>query len=143
MRLGGFQINALSDGTLRLPVPALLTDTRPDRVRTALPRSALKDPTAVNGVVINTVPMVLVDVGTGALFGPTVGVLVNGVKDTGTSWRASQTALGMHLKAMLPNLYPRSINAKRLVDNFHSSPSQSNPWRPALSALVPIITSRP
>jgi hypothetical protein len=43
------------------------------------------------------------------------------VKDTGTTWRASQTALGMHLKAMLPKSYPRSIKSKRIVDNFHVS----------------------
>ena len=40
------------------------------------------------------------------------------LKDTGATRRATQTALGMHLKTMLPKPYPRSIKATRLVDNF-------------------------
>jgi hypothetical protein len=43
---------------------------------------------------------------------------IESLKDTGASRRATETALGMHLKAMLPKPYPRSVRGTTLVDNF-------------------------
>ena len=86
MMLGDFEVTALSDGTLALPVTTLLTGTTPAKVNRALGRAALKDPveTSVNAYLINTgSKLVLIDAGAGALFGPTVGNLVNSLKASG------------------------------------------------------------
>jgi glyoxylase-like metal-dependent hydrolase (beta-lactamase superfamily II) len=86
MMLGDFEVTALSDGTLGLPVAGLLTNTTPDKVKKALARASLKDPveTSVNGFLINTgTKLVLVDAGAGVMFGPTVGNLINSLKAAG------------------------------------------------------------
>ncbi len=86
MMLGDFELTALSDGTLALPVTELLTNTTPEKVNKALARASLKGlvDTSVNGYLINTgTKLVLIDTGAGALFGPTVGHLVNSLKAAG------------------------------------------------------------
>ena len=86
MLLGDFEVTALSDGTLGLPVSTLLTNTTPEHVKKALARSSLKDPveTSVNGYLINTgTKLVLIDTGAGALFGPTVGKLIDNLRAAG------------------------------------------------------------
>ncbi len=84
--LGTFEVTALSDGTVALPVDKLLTNTNPARVDAALKRAFLKAPveTSVNGYLINTgSKLVLVDTGAAALFGPTLGKLVANLKAAG------------------------------------------------------------
>ena len=86
MMLGDFEVTALSDGTIGLPVSTLLTNTTPDKVKKALARSSLKEPveTSVNGYLVNTgTKLVLIDAGAGVLFGPTVGKLVDNLKAAG------------------------------------------------------------
>ena len=86
MMLGDFEITALSDGTVNLPVKDLLTNTTPAAVDKALARSYLKSPleTSVNGYLINTgEKLVLVDTGSAGLFGPTLGNLVANLKASG------------------------------------------------------------
>jgi glyoxylase-like metal-dependent hydrolase (beta-lactamase superfamily II) len=84
--LGDFEVTVLSDGTISLPVTGLLTNTTPEKVKKALARASLKDPveTSVNGFLINTgTKLVLIDAGAGAMFGPTVGNLINSLKAAG------------------------------------------------------------
>ena len=79
MMLGDFEVTALSDGTVALPVDKLLTNTTPGKVDKALARSYLKAPleTSVNAYLINTgSKLVLVDTGAAGLFGPTLGNLL-------------------------------------------------------------------
>jgi glyoxylase-like metal-dependent hydrolase (beta-lactamase superfamily II) len=86
MMLGDFEITALSDGTVVLPVNQLLTNTNKARVDRALARSGLASPleTSVNGYLINTGDkLVLVDAGAAGLFGPTLGKLVDNLKAAG------------------------------------------------------------
>jgi glyoxylase-like metal-dependent hydrolase (beta-lactamase superfamily II) len=86
LALGDFEVTALSDGTIELPVDKLLTHTTPAKVDKALARWYLKEPveTSVNGYLVNTgSKLVLVDVGAGKLFGPTVGKLVDNLKAAG------------------------------------------------------------
>ncbi|HVE50150.1 MAG TPA: MBL fold metallo-hydrolase [Casimicrobiaceae bacterium] len=86
MTLGDFEITALSDGTVALPVTSLLTNTTPANVKRALGQSFIADPveTSVNGYLINTGDkLVLIDAGAGALFGPTLGRLVDNLKASG------------------------------------------------------------
>jgi glyoxylase-like metal-dependent hydrolase (beta-lactamase superfamily II) len=86
MPLGAFEVTALSDGTLDLPVDKLLTGTTPAKVQAALARAYLKPPveTSVNGYLINTgAKLVLIDAGAAGLFGPTLGKLVANLKASG------------------------------------------------------------
>ena len=86
MMLGDFEITALSDGTIPLPMDTLLTDTSPAKVKKALDRWYLKEPvdTSVNAYLINTgAKLVLVDAGAGVLFGPTVGKLASNLQAAG------------------------------------------------------------
>ncbi len=86
MMLGEFEITALSDGTVALPVDKLLTNTTPAQVGQALKASFVKAPleTSVNAYLINTgAKLVLVDTGAAGLFGPTLGKLMTNLKAAG------------------------------------------------------------
>ncbi|HEX5126833.1 MAG TPA: MBL fold metallo-hydrolase [Rhodocyclaceae bacterium] len=86
MMLGDFEITALSDGTVSLPVDQLLTNTTPAKVDKALTEYGLKSPldTSVNGYLINTgTKLILVDTGAATLFGPTLGNLLANLKASG------------------------------------------------------------
>ncbi len=86
MLLGDFEVTALSDGTVNLPVDKLLTHTTPAKVQKALAQSFLAAPleTSVNGYLINTgSKLVLIDTGAAGLFGPTLGKLVANLKAAG------------------------------------------------------------
>ena len=84
--LGDFEVTAISDGTVKLPVKDLLTNTTPAKVDAALKRAFLSNPveTSVNGYLINTgSKLVLIDTGAAGLFGPTLGDLVANLKASG------------------------------------------------------------
>jgi glyoxylase-like metal-dependent hydrolase (beta-lactamase superfamily II) len=84
--LGDFEVTALSDGTVALPVDKLLTNTTAAQSQKALARSFLKAPveTSVNGYLINTgSKLVLIDTGAAGLFGPTLGNLAANLKVAG------------------------------------------------------------
>ena len=86
MALGDFEITALSDGTVALPVEKLLAGMPAAKVNKALASASLKSPvdTSVNGYLINTgAKLVLVDTGAAGLFGPTLGNLVANLKAAG------------------------------------------------------------
>ena len=86
MMLGEFEITALSDGTVALPVDKLLTNTTPGQVDQALKAAFVKAPleTSVNAYLINTgAKLVLVDTGAAGLFGPTLGKLLTNLKAAG------------------------------------------------------------
>jgi len=84
--LGEFEVTALSDGSVALPVDTLLTHTTKAHADQALARSFLKSPvdTSVNGYLINTgAKLVLIDTGAAKLFGPTLGNLADNLKAAG------------------------------------------------------------
>lgn len=86
MMLGEFEITALSDGTVALPVDKLLTNTKPEQVQKALARSYLNAPleTSVNAYLVNTgSKLILMEAGAGTLFGPTLGKLLGNLKASG------------------------------------------------------------
>jgi glyoxylase-like metal-dependent hydrolase (beta-lactamase superfamily II) len=86
MTVGDFEVTALSDGTVALPVDKLLTNTTAAHVQSALAKSYLKVPveTSVNGYLVNTgSKLVLIDAGAAGLFGPTLGNLLANLRASG------------------------------------------------------------
>ena len=86
LMVGDFEVTALSDGTVALPVDKILTNTTPAKVAAAFKKAGLALPaeTSVNGYLINTgAKLVLVDTGAAGLFGPTLGNLLANLKAAG------------------------------------------------------------
>jgi glyoxylase-like metal-dependent hydrolase (beta-lactamase superfamily II) len=83
--LGNFEVTALSDGTVDLPVDQLLHEPAGKTVA-ALHAAFEKAPLQVsdNAYLVNTGKrLVLVDTGAGDLFGPTLGKLIGNLKASG------------------------------------------------------------
>ena len=86
MTLGDFEVTALNDGTIALPLEKMLSNTTPAKTDAALAKAYLKPPfeSSVNGYLVNTgTKLVLIDAGTGGFFGPTLGKLVANLKASG------------------------------------------------------------
>lgn len=84
--LGSYEVTALSDGVLRLPVDRLLLNSSPKQIETALAEhhQGLPVVTSVNAYLINTgSKLVLVDTGAGSLLGDGLGKLVVNLKAAG------------------------------------------------------------
>ncbi|MET0384296.1 MAG: MBL fold metallo-hydrolase [Burkholderiaceae bacterium] len=83
--LGDFEVTALSDGFLDLPVDKVLRQP-PAKTDAALARYFQKAPveTSVNAFLVNTgAKLVLIDAGTGGLDGPTAGALAANLRAAG------------------------------------------------------------
>ena len=83
--LGDFEITALSDGTVDLPVDKLLSEPAA-QTDAILKKSYLSSPLEVsdNAFLVNTGSrLVLVDTGAGTLFGPTLGNLLASLRAAG------------------------------------------------------------
>ena len=86
MMLGDFEVTALSDGTVELPVNKLLMNIKAAQVDSALAKYSLNSPleTSVNAYLVNTGDkLVLIDTGAAKLFGPTLGNLQDSIKAAG------------------------------------------------------------
>jgi len=86
MQLGGFEVTALSDGTVSLDLRTLLKNVKPARLDADLGAVFLREPveTSVNAYLVNTgSKLVLIDTGAGNLFGPTLGKLGANLKAAG------------------------------------------------------------
>ncbi|MDR2196142.1 MAG: MBL fold metallo-hydrolase, partial [Gallionellaceae bacterium] len=84
--IGDFEVTALSDGTVPLPMDTLLNGISRDDLNKALAHHHLSLPleTSVNGFLINTgEKLILIDAGAGSFFGPTVGKLAANLKASG------------------------------------------------------------
>lgn len=83
--VGKFEVTAISDGTIDLPMEKLLHEPVQD-TKKALNRAFLDDPTetSVNAFLVNTGDkLILVDTGAGQLFGPTLGKLAANIQAAG------------------------------------------------------------
>ena len=90
MKLGAFEVTALSDGTLELPVDEVFPKVDPGRIRSLLARSYLSTNVelTVNAFLVNTgTRLVLIDTGTGTsqMFGPRLGKLLSNLRASGYS----------------------------------------------------------
>jgi len=85
LMVGAYEVTALSDGTVDLPVDKLLMEPEA-QTKTALENAFLKAPleTSVNAYLVNTgSKLVLIDTGAGSLFGPTLGKLAANLRASG------------------------------------------------------------
>ena len=84
--VGSFEVTALSDGTVQLPITKLLKD-KPEKTAAALKKAFLTGETvetSCNAYLINTGDkLVLVDTGAGSLFGPTLGNALASLRASG------------------------------------------------------------
>jgi glyoxylase-like metal-dependent hydrolase (beta-lactamase superfamily II) len=85
MMVGSFEVTAISDGTVGLPVTKLLNE-KPAKSGAALKKVFLGETveTSVNAYLVNTgSKLVLIDTGAAGLFGPTLGNLLANIKAAG------------------------------------------------------------
>jgi glyoxylase-like metal-dependent hydrolase (beta-lactamase superfamily II) len=85
MMLGDFEVTAISDGTVALPMDKLLNNP-PKKTSAAFDKYYVKTPveTSVNAYLINTgSKLVLIDSGAAGLFGPTLGNVLANLKASG------------------------------------------------------------
>ncbi|MBY0415578.1 MAG: MBL fold metallo-hydrolase, partial [Bdellovibrionales bacterium] len=86
--LGDFEVTAISDGTVVLPMNNLLTNIKKERLEKDLKNAFFAGPfeTSVNAYLINTgSKLVLIDTGAAGLFGPTLGKLLINLTAAGYS----------------------------------------------------------
>ena len=86
MPLGDFEVTALSDGSVKLPMGKLLVDADPSKIRQGLERNYLGETvdTSVNAYLVNAgSKLVLIDTGAAGLFGPTLGNLLANMRAAG------------------------------------------------------------
>jgi glyoxylase-like metal-dependent hydrolase (beta-lactamase superfamily II) len=86
LMIGKFQVTALSDGTIDLPVDKLLTHISPAEVDARLTAAFETSPleSSDNAYLINTgAKLILVDTGAGVLYGPTFGKLRQNLEAAG------------------------------------------------------------
>lgn len=84
--LGAFEVTALFDGVLSMPVDKFMTNTTPEQVTALLAKESLGIPLdlSVNAFLINTGSrLVLIDAGTGGQFGPSLGKLLVNLRASG------------------------------------------------------------
>lgn len=161
MMLGDFEVTALSDGTVDLPLAELLTNTTAAKIKSALARAYLKDPveTSVNAYLINTgTRLVMIDAGSGTFFGPTLGKLVSNLRASGYQPEQVDEIYVTHLhydhvggliadgKIVFPNAIVRAD--KRDADFFlnkasmEAAPKDARPaFERAMEAINPYIAA--
>ena len=160
MMLGAFEVTAVNDGTVDLPVDKLLVGIKPPTVNAALAKSFLKSPleTSVNAFVINTgSKLVLIDAGAAGLFGPTLGKFVANLKAAGyqpeqideiyiTHMHADHVGgLAADGKPVFPNAVVRAQKQEAdywLSDaNMDKNPARADAFKGAMMSLKPYVSA--
>ncbi|MCE4558091.1 MBL fold metallo-hydrolase [Roseateles cellulosilyticus] len=132
LQLGDFEITALSDGTIDLPVDKLLQQPAANTLR-ALQHAYLGVPleTSVNAYLVNTgSKVVLVDTGTAGLFGPTAGRVLANLKASGyTPEQVDEIVIthmhGDHIGGASSTTFPNAtLRIDKRDSDFWLSPEQ-------------------
>lgn len=160
MMLGAFEITALSDGTVDLPMDELLSGA-PAKTRQGLAKAHLTVPleTSVNVYLINTgSKLVLVDSGAASSFGPTLGKLLTNLKSAGYEASQIDEVLITHFhgdhvgglldagKAAFPNATVRADKRESdfwlSQDNMDKAPADKKyVFKNAMAATQPYVAS--
>ena len=160
MMLGDFEVTAVNDGTVDLPVDKLMQGETPAAIKAALTKSFLKIPleTSVNTFLINTgSKLILVDAGAAGLFGPTLGKFVANLKAAGYQPEQIDEIYITHmhsdhvggLAANGQRAFPNAIvrAQKRESDfwlnqaNMDKNPKQADAFKGAMASLNPYVTA--
>lgn len=161
MMLGDFEVTALSDGTLELPMEKLLTNTTPAKVLAALAKAYQRSPVegSVNSYLINTgTKLVLIDTGAGSLFGPTLGKMIGNLKAAGYKPEQVDEIYITHMhpdhvgnlaaggKAVFPNAVVRALKSEGeqwlSQANLDAAPDAAKDFfRGAMASLNPYVAS--
>ncbi|WP_426174124.1 MBL fold metallo-hydrolase [Massilia sp. TWR1-2-2] len=160
MMLGDFEITAINDGTVDLPVDKLLQGEKPAAISAALAKSFLKAPleTSVNTFLINTgSKLILVDAGAAGLFGPTLGKFVANLKAAGYQPEQIDEIYITHMHSdhvgglaangqrAFPNATVRA--QKQEADfwlsqaNMDKNPKMADSFKGAMASLNPYVTA--
>ncbi|AIR61355.1 beta-lactamase [Cedecea neteri] len=102
MMLGDWQITAVSDGTVVVPLDKLLTHITPQKLRQRMAADAMTPAaeTSINAFVINTGrELILVDTGAGELFGSAGGHLLENLRAAGIAPEDISLVLLTHIHA--------------------------------------------
>jgi glyoxylase-like metal-dependent hydrolase (beta-lactamase superfamily II) len=160
MMLGDFEITAINDGTVDLPVDKLLQGEKPAAIDKALAKSFLKSPleTSVNGFLINTgSKLVLVDAGAAGLFGPTLGKFLANLKAAGYQPEQIDEIYVTHMHAdhvggLVANgqrVFPNAIVRAQKQEsdywlsqaNMDKNPKQADGFKGAMASLNPYVSA--
>lgn len=130
LMVGHAEVTALSDGTVDLPVDKLLHASGA-RIAKGLKEHFHQAPleTSVNGFLINTGDrLVLVDVGAGTLFGPTLGKLVAQIQAAGYQPEQVDDILITHMHS--DHVGGMAVNGQRVFPNatVHADKQESDFW---------------
>lgn len=160
MMLGDFEVTAINDGTVDLPVDKLLQGIKPAAVDAALAKSFLKSPleTSVNAFLINTgSKLILIDAGAAGLFGPTLGKFAANLKAAGYQPEQIDEIYVTHMHAdhvggltasgqrVFPNAVVRA--QKQESDywlsqaNMDKTPAKADAFKGAMQSLNPYVTA--
>jgi glyoxylase-like metal-dependent hydrolase (beta-lactamase superfamily II) len=160
MMLGDFEVTAISDGTVDLPVDKLLQGVKPGQVDAALAKSFLKSPleTSDNAFLINTgSKLVLIDTGAGSLFGPTLGKFVANLKAAGYQPEQIDEIYithfhGDHIGGLAANsqrTFPNAVVRAQKQEsdfwlsqaNMDKNPKMADGFKGAMGALNPYVSA--
>src|SRR5271170_4199529 len=161
MMLGDFEVTTLSDGIFPMEVGKMLTNITPQQLNAALAHSFLKEPvdTSVNGYLINTgSKLILIDTGSGSVFGPSVGKLISNIKASGYQPEQVDEIYithmhGYHVGGLLADgkrAYPNAVvrASKAEADywlskaNMDAAPAdRKDEFKTAMTALNPYIAA--
>lgn len=137
LKLGDYEVTALSDGTVTLPMAQIYEGIEEKDAETYLAGYFQKNPTetSVNAFLVNTGErLVLIDAGTGDLMGPSLGKLVANIEAAGYKASEIDDVILTHIQA--DHSGGLSRNGRRVFENavLHVNKREADFWLKADAA---------
>ncbi len=131
LKLGDYEVTALSDGTVKLPMAKIYKNIKEADAETYLEGhfQAGDSETSVNAFLVNTGDrLVLIDAGTGDLMGPALGKLVANIEASGYKTADIDHVILTHIHA--DHSGGLVINGKRVFENaiLHVNERETKFW---------------